>query len=83
MEHEVLGKEAEAYCLAHRRLVRWMPAPGWWYHARGWPRSGECGPMRRDNAPLVFVHDGKPSFMNPPAEQRLWARGIWRRAHAA
>lgn len=78
--HETLGKDAEAMCLAHRRLVRWMPAPGWWYHARGWPRSGECEPMRRDNPPLVWVHDGRPSFMNPPTEQRLWARGIYRRA---
>ena len=24
-----------AYCLRHGRLLKWMPAPGWWYHAVG------------------------------------------------
>jgi hypothetical protein len=26
-------KGCEAYCLLHRRRVRWLPAPMWWHHA--------------------------------------------------
>ena len=59
---EPLNKDAEAVCLRHRKLVRWMPYPGWWYHAHGWPGSGSCLPMLDENSPLVFIHDGKPSI---------------------
>lgn len=32
-----------ATCLAHRRVVKWIPAPGWWVHAED---SSSCPAMR-------------------------------------
>lgn len=31
-EFEVTGRDTVMYCLAHKRKIRWLPAPGWWIH---------------------------------------------------
>jgi hypothetical protein len=57
--YEVLGKDTTATCLRHRRLVRWMAAPCWWYHdAPIDPQPAEtrkCTAMLEAPAPLVLV----------------------------
>lgn len=60
--YEVLGKDATATCLRHRRLVRWMAAPTWWYHADfnlGPAETRRCGAMWNAKAPIVIVTAGK------------------------
>jgi len=55
---DVLGKDATATCLRHRRLVRWMAAPTWWYHADlnlGPAETRRCGAMWNAKAPIVIV----------------------------
>lgn len=53
---EVLGKDARATCLAHRRQVRWIPAPGWWIHSDDLPGKNEsCRGMWDVVAPVVIV----------------------------
>ena len=56
---EVLGKGATATCLRHRRLVRWMPAPTWWYHdgtiSTEPPETRRCGAMWNAKAPIVIT----------------------------
>ena len=37
-----------SFCIAHRERVRWIPAPGWWIHARD---LRTCMPMWNANAP--------------------------------
>jgi hypothetical protein len=36
-----------SYCVRHRRLVRWIPAPGWWIH----DDNRTCIPMLNARAP--------------------------------
>lgn len=55
---EVLGKDATATCLRHRRLVRWMASPTWWYHADfefGTAESRRCAAMWNAKAPIVIT----------------------------
>ena len=40
-----------ACCLAHRREVAWMPAPGWWVH----PGSQSCHSMRDAPSPVLGI----------------------------
>lgn len=58
-EFEVLGKDATATCLAHRRPVRWEPAPCWWYHDMpgdtGPPESRQCPALWNIKAPIAVV----------------------------
>ena len=55
-DYEVLGKETTAICLAHHRLVRWIPAPGWWIHADDLPgKYQSCMAMWNVRAPIVLV----------------------------
>jgi hypothetical protein len=59
---EVLGRDATATCLRHRRTVRWMASPVWWYHdpGVGHPEYRQCAAMLEAPAPLVWVdNDGK------------------------
>lgn len=63
--HDVLGRDATATCLAHRRLVRWLPSPCWWYHddMADDPRPPEvrqCRPLLAVKAPIVLVPRGGP-----------------------
>jgi hypothetical protein len=68
--YDVLGKDATACCVAHRRVVRWTPAPGWWVHAswytdawrrQSWVEGGPtCTPMLAAPSPLVFVPRTEP-----------------------
>ena len=61
---EVLGRDATATCLRHRRLVRWMAAPTWWYHADfnfGPAETRRCSAMFNANAPLVITRLAAPS----------------------
>lgn len=56
--YDVLGKDTTATCLRHRRLVRWMAAPVWWYHADsdfGHAEDRRCGAMWGAKAPIVIV----------------------------
>lgn len=59
--YDVLGRDATATCLAHRRLVRWLASPCWWYHgdvAAGEyspPESRQCRPLLAVNSPIVVV----------------------------
>ena len=54
--YDVLGGEATATCLRHRRLVRWLPAPGWWTHSDDLPGKNEsCSGMWDLPAPIVIV----------------------------
>lgn len=60
-DYEVLGREATATCLAHRRLARWIPNPGWWIHEHGYRNAGgfgdprSCSAMWNLPAPIVLV----------------------------
>jgi hypothetical protein len=78
---EALGKHAEATCLAHHRLVRWMASPTWWYHTRPGRDGGEsCMALWDTPAPLVFIHDGKPSIRTPGYDQQATMRYVQRTA---
>jgi len=61
-DFEVTGRDTVMYCLAHRRKVTWMPAPGWWIHA------DKEGRLPLD---LLDGHPGDPrgcaSMWNAPA----------------
>lgn len=68
-KYEVLGKDTTATCLRHRRLVRWIPAPGWWIHDDDLPHtSGNptdprgCSAMWDAKAPIVLVRVSSPSL---------------------
>jgi hypothetical protein len=77
--HQALGKNAEATCLAHHRLVRWMASPTWWYHTRPGRDGGEsCMALWDTPAPLVFIHDGKPSIRTPGYDQQATMRYVRR-----
>ena len=59
---EVLGKDATATCLRHRRPVCWIPAPGWWIHDDDGPHittgmgdSRTCSAMWDAKAPIVIT----------------------------
>lgn len=41
-----------ATCLAHRRVVKWIPAPGWWVHVAD---SSSCSAMRGAPSPVLSV----------------------------
>jgi hypothetical protein len=63
--YATLGRSAVACCLAHRRPVRWLAAPCWWYHfpvPRGVaPESRQCRPLLGAKAPIVTIAlDGLP-----------------------
>lgn len=61
--YDVLGEDATATCLRHRRLVRWIPAPGWWIHSGDLPgRNESCSGMWDLPAPIVIVRklEGRP-----------------------
>jgi hypothetical protein len=34
------GADTVLWCLAHRRKMRWLPAPAWWIHDDGLPSGG-------------------------------------------
>lgn len=57
----VLGRDATACCVAHRRRVRWISAPGWWIHDDDLPSTGHrgdprgCSGMWDAPAPIVIV----------------------------
>lgn len=60
--YDVLGRDATATCLAHRRLVRWLASPCWWYHDdyelegdRRPPETRQCRPLLAANSPIVVV----------------------------
>src|SRR6202041_1113769 len=46
----VFDTELELYCLKHRKRVRWLAAPTWWYHVAD---NRTCRPMWNDHAPRV------------------------------
>lgn len=58
---EVNGRDTVMYCLAHRRRVRWLPAPAWWIHDDGLPGGGNltdprgCMPMWWASAPIEIT----------------------------
>lgn len=56
-EFEVTGRDTVMYCLAHRRKVTWLPAPGWWIHDR-------------DRLPLDLL-DGSPT--DPRGCMAMWS----------
>jgi hypothetical protein len=74
--HFAAAMEVEACCLAHRKRVKWMPSPAWWYHAHGWPRSGECVPMLDENAPVIWPAETGKVFWPPRADLRWWVSTI-------
>ena len=48
--------------VAHRRLVRWLASPCWWYHDdyelegdRRPPETRQCRPLLAANSPIVVV----------------------------
>lgn len=55
----IFDTNVEMYCLAHRRRVRWLPAPAWWIHNDGRPSIGNptdprgCMAMWNDRAPRM------------------------------
>ena len=58
--YNVLGRDATATCVAHRRLVRWLPSPCWWYHddLEDDPRPPEvrqCRLLLGARAPIVLA----------------------------
>lgn len=58
---EVTGADTVMWCLAHRRKVTWMPAPGWWIHDDGRPSTGHpgdprgCSSMWAADAPITVT----------------------------
>lgn len=50
-EFDVLGSEATVCCVAHRRVARWVPAPGWWIHSD----HRSCQALWDTPAPIVLV----------------------------
>jgi hypothetical protein len=60
-QFEVLGRDAEMTCLAHRLLVRWLPAPAWWVHNPPGDGTAECAGMRSVPAPVVVVRKDGPA----------------------
>ena len=68
--YDVLGKDTTATCLRHRRLVRWIPAPGWWIHDDGLPHTTGnptdprgCSAMWHAKAPIVIVRKPEDSSL--------------------
>jgi hypothetical protein len=66
--YEVTGADTRMHCLAHRRLVEWIPAPGWWIHVKeGLPLDGldgsptdprGCRSMWNADAPITITRKG-------------------------
>lgn len=48
------SERCESWCLAHRRPVRWQPAPAWWYHhPADVPELSQCPGMLAAHAPAI------------------------------
>ena len=60
-EFEVLGKDTTACCVRHKRLVRWIPAPGWWIHDDDLP-----------HVPGTVYQDGRAFTLDYHTCSALW-----------
>jgi hypothetical protein len=84
-EYEVLGRDTTACCLAHKRKVRWLPAPAWWIHddyrphvpgivyweGRAWTLTDRrtCSGMWDAGAPIVTVRRATREVVYPDARE--------------
>jgi hypothetical protein len=81
----MLGRDTVATCLAHRRKVKWIPAPGWWIHddsrphytaevlyEGSWRKLGDprsCSGLWNAPSPLVTIRRDTGEVTYPDARE--------------